>query len=90
RESWVGTTVSYRSMVASFDDGSRRRGDQRGMLVSVRGKHFVMCSFATLTDSRPPHIRNAAIYGSQAMGRTDAEGLDIEDVALTESALPEV
>lgn len=78
REDWVGPTFTYASMVAAFADGSRQRGDDRGLVVSVRGKQFVLSSFVRFVDRRAPEVRNAAIYGRHAPVEEAPSGLDDE------------
>jgi hypothetical protein len=78
REAWAGPTFSYTTSVASFADGSRQRGDERGLVVSVRGKEFVLCSYATFEDTRAPEVRNPAVYGPrEVVEEEDGEVLDL-------------
>jgi hypothetical protein len=79
REVWAGPTFTYESAVASFQDGSRQRGDERGLVVSVRGKQFVLSSYATFEDTRAPEVRNAAVYGSRDADEDGGQGLDDEE-----------
>lgn len=78
RQAWVGPTGTYESIVAAFQDGSRQRGDDRGLVVSVRGQQYVLGSFARFVDNRAPEVRNAAVYGARPANQEE-EGLEEEE-----------
>lgn len=50
---WTGATATYRELSQAWDDGRRERGDERGLLVRVRGQLCVLHSPAYFVDRNP-------------------------------------
>ncbi|MDR5776972.1 MULTISPECIES: hypothetical protein [unclassified Caballeronia] len=50
---WTGETYSYQTITKTWDDGIRERGDDRGLVVKVRGQLCVLESAIEVYDERP-------------------------------------
>lgn len=49
---WKGPTYSYEAKCKSWDEGRSQRGDERGLLIKVRGKLSVLTSAAIVYDDK--------------------------------------
>lgn len=47
---WSGPTYNYQSLIKAFDNGSKERGDERGMMIRVRGQLCVIDGAAEFFD----------------------------------------
>lgn len=55
---WKGQTTYISHLYAAYDNGSRQRGDMRGLLVTQRGKPYVFARPVVLVDYRPYSVRS--------------------------------
>ncbi|MBX9849089.1 MAG: hypothetical protein K2X64_07315 [Rhodocyclaceae bacterium] len=60
KSQWAGDTYTYRSMIDAFNNGTKERGDCRGLVVRVRGALCVLEKFVLVYDDQP----RAAPFGS--------------------------
>jgi hypothetical protein len=81
-EDWTGDTFSYAELTQAWDRGAAERGDERGLLVRVRGQLCVLESYMTVYDDQPRQI--LAVQSDQDADvdedELDDEGLDDGDV----------
>ncbi|MGP8437832.1 hypothetical protein ACT2FY_39075 [Paraburkholderia fungorum] len=57
---WTGDTYSYRTICKAWDDGVLERGDERGLVVKVRGQLCVFESALEIYDERPRDVDSIA------------------------------
>lgn len=57
---WDGPTYSYQTHCQAWDEGRIERGDQHGLVVSVRGKKCVLDGPAVVYDDQVGRAREAA------------------------------
>lgn len=66
---WQGQLTTNRERYASYEDGSRQRGDMRGLQVTLRGKVYVLAKPVLLADYRPYSVRSLERMDVRARGR---------------------
>lgn len=76
---WNGETYSYRSICKAWDEGICERGDDRGLVVKVRGQLCVLESAIEVFDDRPPVDSIARMLADRADDEQDEEADDEED-----------
>ncbi|NLP65549.1 hypothetical protein [Paraburkholderia sacchari] len=77
---WNGETYSYRSITKAWDEGTRERGDERGMVVKVRGQLCVLESAINVYDERPSTDTIASLLAARnAANESDEETDEVLD-----------
>ncbi len=62
---WHGETHTYQSICKAYDDGIRERGDERGVVVKVRGQLCVLEAAMTVYDDQPAAETVARIFADR-------------------------
>jgi hypothetical protein len=74
-EQWHGERYSYHSLGVAVNEGTRQRGDRRGMVVTVRGRELVVEEAALVYDLTGRHLTTHLTSG---IGSEDDE-IESED-----------
>lgn len=73
---WNGETHSYQSICKAYDDGVRERGDERGLVVKVRGQLCVLEAAITVYDDQPSTETIARLFADRDADAEDGELAD--------------
>lgn len=76
-EGWKGDTYTYRSQCRAWDDGLKERGDQRGLVVSVRGRKCVVDGAVVVFDN---NVVRSHSYVYEADSDCDEEEIELDEV----------
>lgn len=86
---WHGEKHSYRSITKAYDDGVRQRGDERGMVVKVRGQLCVLEAAINVYDERPSTETITSLLAARnAADEGDEEADEIVDEYEDEASEP--
>lgn len=75
KSQWAGDTYTYRSMIDAFNNGTKERGDCRGLVVRVRGALCVLEKFVLVFDDQP----RSAPFGSCQEDEEDPDDDSFDD-----------